>query len=94
MSKCDGCGKPIGHASTIEGVYEGDELEKDHYYFGDSECKRIFEEKKGVEEKIECHDCGKVVLREEAKAPTRTVSGIRVAPETCKDCAEEVTADE
>jgi DNA-directed RNA polymerase subunit RPC12/RpoP len=89
LSNCDGCGTPIGHATAIEGRYESDKLDRDSYYFGDSECKHIFEEEHDVEERIVCPECGELVLRDEAEQVTVVVSGIRCSQEVCSNCAEE-----
>jgi len=45
--KCDGCGKPIGHANSIEAEYDEITPEDeylDSFFFGDKACKENFEE--------------------------------------------------
>lgn len=50
---CDGCGEPIGHASSISESYEEitpDVKYQDSFYFGQRECKENFEKHHGVGE--------------------------------------------
>jgi hypothetical protein len=48
MSECDGCGRPIGHATEIEGEYHSEELDRNHYYFGSRECDILPDLKDGA----------------------------------------------
>lgn len=88
MTECDGCGKAIGHAVSIEGEYHSDKLERQNYYFGDSECKRLFEEEHEVVEKVKCEDCDKILEKSESVKGTKQVSGIECRVRRCPDCAD------
>lgn len=89
MSQCDGCGRPIGHAQSIEGEYEQfDDFEKKNKYFGSRECKEIYEEAEGIVEKIECDDCGKLVEKSESVRGQKIVSGIPCKQRYCPECGD------
>lgn len=50
---CDGCGQPIGHANSIKETYNDitpDVKYQESFYFGQKECKEIFEKHHSVGE--------------------------------------------
>lgn len=90
MSKCDGCGEPIGHATGIEGEYEQfDDREKRYKYFGSSECKHIYEDAHDLTEKIECDECGELVEKSEAVEQEAVLSNIPVVERVHPECKSE-----
>ena len=90
MSTCDGCGEPIGHATGVEGEYEQfDDREKRHKYFGSVVCKDIYEDAKGIVEKIECDECGDLVEKSESIKRRAVVSGINVEERVHPECKSE-----
>jgi len=88
MSNCDGCGQLIGHAESIEAEYHSENLDRENYYFGCRECKEIFEDEHDVVEKTECHQCGKIIKKENTFKDIKVVSGINCKVEYCEECAE------
>lgn len=87
MSRCDNCGRTMGHSDTVSGEYragdlpeefrdgkEGDEtVEK---FFGDSMCKDVFEEELEVQEKINCYECGELLQKKDSVTKTVKLEGV------------------
>jgi YHS domain-containing protein len=90
MTKCDGCGEPIGHAKTILKEYHSGNLEKKDYYFGSKECQRVFEKANDVVPEVECANCGELVKETEMVEAIVTIEGVRVKQPFHPDCQREV----
>lgn len=87
MTKCDGCGEPIGHASTILAEYHDENLDKKDHYFGSTECQREFEKAHDVGEKVECHECGDLLPKHEMVKEVVSFEGIRLEQPFHEECA-------
>lgn len=85
--RCDGCGRPVGHADEIVAEY----VEKDGLFvFGSRECKDIFEDEQGVEPASTCDNCREPVKDKNAVKVTWTnSSGYKLGTEVHPDCEED-----